>query len=240
ICHTARTSAIFRRIAAAATSNSISSGIAGPSLVCNPADEPKRSFCRCHPSLNGAMTGNRRRKPARRSSTAISSSRGTGSLAVDPRPGRSVVSSDRHLEETRVEGARVFDGALLDVRRDIVRLPDGATTIREYIVHPGAVLIIPVLADGRFVVERQFRYPLHRVFLEFPAGKLDAGESALVTAQRELTEETGYIAARWTRLGLIHPTVSYSTEAIEIFVADELTHVGRKLDDGEFLDVAQM
>jgi len=78
------------------------------------------------------------------------------------------------------------------------------------------------------------------VFLEFPAGKLDAGESALATAQRELTEETGYIAARWTRLGLIHPTVSYSTEAIEIFVAGDLTHVGRKLDDGEFLDIAEM
>ncbi|HEY3180941.1 MAG TPA: NUDIX hydrolase [Casimicrobiaceae bacterium] len=160
-------------------------------------------------------------------------------MAADPRPGRSVVSSDQHLEETRVEGARVFDGALLDVRRDIVRLPDGATTIREYIVHPGAVLIIPVLADDRFVVERQFRYPLHRVFMEFPAGKLDAGESPLATAKRELTEETGYVAARWTRLGLIHPTVSYSTEAIEVFIADELTHVGRKLDDGEFLDVTE-
>jgi len=161
-------------------------------------------------------------------------------MAVDPRPLRIVDSSEEHLEETRVEGARVFDGSLLDVRRDIVRLPDGATTIREYIVHQGAVLVVPVLADGRFVVERQFPYPLHRVFLEFPAGKLDAGESPLATAQRELTEETGYIAANWTRLGLIHPTVSYSTEAIEIFVADDLTHVGRKLDDGEFLDVAEM
>jgi ADP-ribose pyrophosphatase len=161
-------------------------------------------------------------------------------MAVDPRPLRVVDSSEEHLEETRVEGMRVFDGALLDVRRDIVRLPDHATTIREYIVHPGAVLVIPVLADGRFVVERQFRYPLHRVFLEFPAGKLDAGESPLATAQRELQEETGYIAERWTRLGLIHPTVSYSTEAIEFFIADDLTHVGRKLDDGEFLDVMEM
>jgi ADP-ribose pyrophosphatase len=161
-------------------------------------------------------------------------------MAVDPRPPRSVDLPDRHLEETRVEGARVFDGALLDVRRDTVRLPDGKTTIREYIVHPGAVLIIPVLGDGRFVVERQFRYPLHRVFLEFPAGKLDAGESPLATAQRELNEETGYVAGQWTRLGLIHPTVSYSTEAIEIFVADDLTDVGQKLDDGEFLDVTEM
>src|SRR5437763_15399270 len=161
-------------------------------------------------------------------------------MANDPRPARTSVSSDRHLEETRIDGAQVFDGALLNVHRDAVRLPDGTRTIREYIIHPGAVLIVPVLADGRFVVERQFRYPLHRVFLEFPAGKLDAGESALATAQRELTEETGYVAARWTRLGLIHPVVSYSTEAIEIFVADDLTHVGRKLDDGEILDIPEM
>jgi ADP-ribose pyrophosphatase len=160
-------------------------------------------------------------------------------MANDPRPSRGSVSSDRHLEETRIDGAQVFDGALLNVHRDAVRLPDGTRTIREYIIHPGAVLIVPVLADGRLVVERQFRYPLHRVFIEFPAGKLDEGESPLATAQRELTEETGYIAARWTRLGLIHPTVAYSTEAIELYVAEDLTHVGQRLDDGELLDVME-
>ena len=161
-------------------------------------------------------------------------------MADDPRPSRGIDLSDKHLEETRVDGARVLDAKLLDVRRDIVRLPDGATTVREYIAHPGAVLIVPVLADGRFVVERQFRYPMHRSFIEFPAGKLDAGEAPLATAKRELTEETGYVAARWSRLGLIHPTVSYSTEAIEFFVAEDLTHIGRQLDDGEFLDVIEM
>ena len=161
-------------------------------------------------------------------------------MADDPRPERKSGSSERHLEETRVDGAQVFDGALLNVHRDTVRLPSGANAIREYIVHPGAVLVVPVLPDGRLVVERQFRYPLHRVVIEFPAGKLDAGESPLATAQRELTEETGYVAAQWTHLGLIHPTVSYSTEAIEFFIADDLTHVGQRLDDGEFLDVAEM
>ncbi|TMH67908.1 MAG: NUDIX hydrolase [Betaproteobacteria bacterium] len=164
-------------------------------------------------------------------------------MAVDPRPGRSVVSSDRHLEETHVEGARVFDGALLDVRRDIVRLPDGATTIREYIVHPQIRIRLMVRAPdaaAQLVQLRQAK-PIRAIDDHRVGGRdVDAGESALATAQRELTEETGYIAARWTRLGLIHPTVSYSTEAIEIFVADDLTHVGRKLDDGEFLDVAQM
>jgi ADP-ribose diphosphatase len=161
-------------------------------------------------------------------------------MANDPRPTRKSGSSERHLEETRVDGSQVFDGALLNVHRDTVRLPSGGKAIREYIVHPGAVLIVPVLPDGRLIVERQFRYPLHRVVVEFPAGKLDAGESPLATAQRELIEETGYAATRWTRLGLIHPTVSYSTEAIEFFIAEDLTHVGQRLDDGEFLDVAEM
>ena len=158
----------------------------------------------------------------------------------DPRPPRSTASDDAHLTETRRAGERVYDGALLDVRRDTVSLPDGGTAIREYIVHPGAVLIVPVLADGAFVVERQHRYPLNRVLIEFPAGKLDPGETPLDTARRELREEAGYEAATWTRLGLIHPVVSYSTEAIELYVAEDLSHVGRALDEGEFLDVATM
>ncbi|MET0440664.1 MAG: NUDIX hydrolase, partial [Casimicrobiaceae bacterium] len=104
----------------------------------------------------------------------------------DPRPPRKTSANDAHLEETRQSGARVYLGALLDVRRDPVTLPDGGTAIREYSVHPGAVLIVPVLADGRLVVERQHRYPLNRVFVEFPAGKVDPGETPLATAQREL------------------------------------------------------
>ena len=158
----------------------------------------------------------------------------------DPRPPRKTAANDAHLEETRRSGARVYDGALLDVRRDTVTLPDGGTAIREYIVHPGAVLVVPVLADGMLVVERQHRYPLNRVFVEFPAGKIDPGETPLATAQRELREEAGYAASIWSRLGLIHPVVSYSTEAIELYVAEGLTHVGRALDDGEFLDVVAM
>ena len=158
----------------------------------------------------------------------------------DPRPPRDAAATDVHLEETRRSGARVYEGALLDVRRDTVNLPDGGTAIREYIVHPGAVLIVPVLPDGMLVVERQHRYPLNRVFVEFPAGKIDPGETPLATAQRELREEAGYAAAAWSRLGLIHPVVSYSTEAIELYVAEGLTHVGRALDDGEFLDVVAM
>ncbi len=145
-----------------------------------------------------------------------------------------------HLVETKVEGEAVFDGKLLHVRRDTVRLPDGTLATREYIVHPGAVLIVPILPDGRLVIVRQFRYPLDRILIEFPAGKLDPGETPLATAQRELREEAGYIAASWQRLGRVHSVVSYSTEEIELLVATDLTHVGAQLDAGEFLEVGTM
>ena len=134
----------------------------------------------------------------------------------------------------------MFDGALLHVRRDRVRLPNGTTATREYVVHPGAVLIVPVLDDGRLVLERQFRYPVGRVMLEFPAGKIDPYEAPLATAQRELREEAGYVAGAWQHLGTVHPEIGYSSEAIEMYVATGLSHVGAQLDDGEFLDVVLM
>lgn len=152
----------------------------------------------------------------------------------------SFVGPDRHLVEQRVDSQCVYDGVLLHVRRDAIRLPDGKPATREYIVHSGAVAMIPVHADGRLVVVRQYRYPLQRVLLEFPAGKLDPGEDALATAVRELREETGHTAGRWTRLGVIHPVVAYSTEAIEIYLAEDLLHVGAALDEGEFLEVMEL
>lgn len=144
------------------------------------------------------------------------------------------------LRETRIDGDAVYDGALLHVRRDRVRLPDGAEALREYVVHPGAVLIVPVHDDGRLLVERQFRYPLQRVFVEFPAGKIDPGETPEETAARELIEETGYAAGRLVPLCVLHPVISYSTEAIQCFVADRLRHVGARLDHGEFLEIDTM
>jgi len=149
-------------------------------------------------------------------------------------------SRDKHLTETKVSSDPVFDGKLLHVRRDTVRLPDGTLATREHIVHPGAVLIVPVLPDERLVVERQFRYPLDRVLIEFPAGKRDPGESAIETARRELREEAGYEASTWTPLGLVHSLVSYTNEAIDFFVAKDLVHVGANLDEGEFLEVRTM
>jgi ADP-ribose pyrophosphatase len=158
----------------------------------------------------------------------------------DPRPALRAQSGDERLVEHRIDSRRVFGGRLLDVRRDTVRLPDGGEATREYIVHPGAVLVVPALDDERVVVVRQFRYPNNAVFVEFPAGKIDAGEPPDETAKRELREETGYVAGRWSYVGRLHSVVSYSTEAIELYLARDLTHVGAALDHGEFLEVEAM
>lgn len=146
-------------------------------------------------------------------------------------------SRDAHLVETRIASEDVFEGKLLHVKRDTVRLPDGETATREYIDHPGAVMIIPRLPDGILLLERQFRYPLARIFIEFPAGKIDPGEDPATTAARELLEETGYTAERWSHIGTLHPLITYSTERIEIYTADALTFVGAKLDAGEFVEI---
>ncbi len=144
---------------------------------------------------------------------------------------------DAHLRETALRSEQVYKGHFLDVRRDIVRLPDAAQASREYVVHPGAVMVVPLLDDGRLVMERQWRHPVSRVMLEFPAGKLDAGEAPLTCGIRELAEETGYRATEWARAALTHNAIAYSTEGIEIWFARGLTLGERHLDAGEFLDV---
>ena len=153
------------------------------------------------------------------------------------KPGLPSDSRDEHLVERQIESTQVYKGKLLNVRSDRVLLPDGTEATREYIMHSGAAMIIPVLPNGDLVMERQFRYPVGRVLIEFPAGKLDPGEEMLVTAQRELLEETGYRAAKWEFLAKVIPIVSYTNEQIEIFLATELTLEKSKLDVGEFLEV---
>lgn len=148
---------------------------------------------------------------------------------------------DGHLIEVQRTSAEVYRGKFLTAFKDAVELPDGTMAVREYVVHPGAAMVIPILEDEngnlRLVLERQFRYPMGRTMLEFPAGKLDPGESPFDCAQRELQEETGYTAHEWARAGVIHPVISYSTEFIEIWIARKLVAGGRQLDAGESLDV---
>lgn len=140
------------------------------------------------------------------------------------------------LTEHFISGEEVWTGRLLHVRRDFVRLPDGHETTREYIRHPGAVCIVPLLDDGGVVLVRQFRYPLAREFVELPAGKKHPGEDPLLTAQRELAEETGYTAADWRRFAVIHNAIGYSDEAIELYLARGLKPGATAFDQGEFLE----
>ena len=142
-----------------------------------------------------------------------------------------------HLVETTLASQEILKGHFLQVMRDSVKLPDGSLATREYVVHSGAVMVVALLDDGRLLLERQFRYPMQAVMLEFPAGKFDPGETSLACAQRELREETGYSAREWAKAGVLHPVISYSTEFIDIWFARGLTPGQRKLDDGEFLDV---
>jgi ADP-ribose diphosphatase len=143
----------------------------------------------------------------------------------------------KDLTEQFVCGEEVYAGGFLHVHRDIVRLPDGTRTAREYIRHPGAVGIVALPGDGQVLLVRQHRYPHRRDFLEIPAGKLEPNEPALETGKRELLEETGYVAAQWKLLGIIHNAIAYSDEAIELWLARDLTQRGQALDHGEFLEV---
>ena len=142
----------------------------------------------------------------------------------------------KDLTEQFVSGEEVYAGGFLHVHRDTVRLPDGATTMREYIKHPGAVGIVALPADGTVLLVRQHRYPHRRDFIEIPAGKLEPGEPHLATAKRELAEETGYAAADWRYLGVIHTAIAYTDEAIHLYLAKRLSRTERKLDQGEFLE----
>jgi ADP-ribose pyrophosphatase len=148
-----------------------------------------------------------------------------------------MTQQDRHLIEEKLAGEEILKGRFLHAFRDTVRLPNGHTSTREYIVHPGAVMMIPLLDDGTLVMERQYRYPMGRVMVEFPAGKIDKGEDVLACAKRELLEETGYTAREWVRAGQLHPVISYSTEFIDIWFCRGLELSQATLDQDEFLEV---
>lgn len=147
------------------------------------------------------------------------------------------MADDPHLTEQTTAREELLRGHFLHVVRETVRLPDGGAATREFVLHPGAVAVVPLLDDGRIVLERQYRHATKQVHIEIPAGKLDAGEEPLACGQRELLEETGYVAREWAYAFTMYPTVAYSDEAIHIWFARGLEHRGARLDEGEFLDV---
>lgn len=142
--------------------------------------------------------------------------------------------------EHTISSERLLDGKLLRVQSDQVRLPDGGESYREYVIHPGAVMVAAFVDDATLVFEHQYRYPVRRHFIELPAGKIDPGESHAETARRELLEETGYAAGHWQHAITMHAGIGYSNEIIELYVARDLSFVGHRRDEGEFLEVFTM
>lgn len=141
------------------------------------------------------------------------------------------------LVEKTVSSEQIFQGYFLKIQKDEVLTPDGKTSFREYIKHPGASLVVPVLDDGNVVILRQYRHACKQIFWEFPAGKIDKGEEPLTTAHRELQEETGYKSEKMRYLTSIHPVIGYADEIIHIYRAEGLTYVGENLDEGEHVEV---
>jgi ADP-ribose pyrophosphatase len=154
---------------------------------------------------------------------------------------REQLTNDDGLRETTLESKTMYQGDYLHVLRDVVMLPNGQSSTREHIKHPGAVMVIPVFENGDVLVVRQYRYPLHGVFVEFPAGKKDKGEAPLVTGQRELLEETGYVAQEWLHVTDIHNAIAYCDEVIHFYIAHGLTQQSeQQLDENEFVDVKRV
>jgi len=148
------------------------------------------------------------------------------------------VSSD--FTEKKISSRAAYRGKLLRINEDEVSLPDGSKAWREYVLHPGAAIILPLFDDGSVLLERQFRYPLGQHFYELPAGKLEPDEAPLETAKRELLEETGYEAAEWRELGRLYPCIGYSNEQIDLFLASRLEFKGARPDEGEFLETLRV
>jgi len=144
------------------------------------------------------------------------------------------------LTEHTLDSVTVYQGRLLHAKLDRVRLPDGKESAREYLIHPGATVILALFDNGDILLERQHRYPLRRDFLELPAGKIDPNEADLACAQRELLEETGYVAEDWRYINTQYPCIGYSNERLVYFVARGLKHEGDNLDHDEFLEIIRL
>jgi len=141
------------------------------------------------------------------------------------------------LKETPKSSEKIFSGRLIDLYFDHIELPNGKSSTREWIKHPGAVCIVPILPDGNLCLIRQYRYGPRAEFIEIPAGKLDVGEDPLVCAKRELEEEIGYIAGKLTFLTNIHPAIGFSNEKMWVYLAEDLILSKQSLDQDEFLEL---
>ena len=141
------------------------------------------------------------------------------------------------LKESRITTEVVYKGDFLDVRRDEVLLPNGETGTREWINHPGAVVIIPILPNGEIALIKQFRYAARSEFLELPAGKLDEGEDPKACAFRELEEEIGYRAGKMKFIANIHPAIGFANEIMSIYLAEDLKKTNYNRDKDEFIEL---
>jgi len=141
------------------------------------------------------------------------------------------------LKEDKISSTQIFSGKLIDLYLDNVRLPNGKQSTREWLDHPGAVCLIPILNNGDILLIRQFRYGPREEFIEIPAGKLDKNEEPLKCGLRELEEETGYKSNKLTFLTNIHPAIGFSNEKMWMYLAEELELSEKKLDDDEFLEL---
>ncbi len=143
----------------------------------------------------------------------------------------------KHLEEKQISREEIFKGVALHVVKDEILLPNGKRSVREISLHNGAAAVIPILPDGRVVMERQYRYAHGRVMLEIPAGKLDTpDEIPIEAAKRELREETGALAEKWTSLGELIPTPAIASERIWLYLAEDISFTDTEFDEDEFIE----
>ena len=145
-----------------------------------------------------------------------------------------------HLFEKTTGTERIYEGRVINLRRDTVELENGKSATREVVEHSGGVCVVPIMDDGTLLLVEQFRYPFGEVLLEVPAGKLNPGEDHFECGKRELLEETAAIPQEYTYMGELYPTTAYLTERIHMYLAKGLTFAEQNLDDDEFLDVVKI
>ena len=146
----------------------------------------------------------------------------------------------KDFTEVPLSKEQVYEGKFLRLNRDTVRLPNGRQSVREYLSHPGAAMAVPVLQGDRVVMVRQYRYAVNRHIIEFPAGKIDPGETGEMAARRELLEETGYEAANWEHMYSLHPSVAYVSEQLDLYYARGLRQIGHPGEENEFVEVLEL